>query len=62
MRTFKTISSASFPGAWEVTTVPTENIPMDALISSGTPTSGTYANSVVLGYMSDNSFERAFIK
>jgi len=55
-------TSDKFTGGWEVMTVPTENIPTDSLVCNGIPTSGTYANSVVLGYMSDASYERAYIK
>ena len=51
-----------FTGAWESMTIPTANIPVDATVCGGVPTSGTYANTVVLGYMTDASYERAYIK
>ena len=54
--------SDKFTGAWESMTIPSENIPVDATVCGGVPTSGTYANSVVLGYMTDACYERAVIK
>ena len=51
-----------FTGAWESMTIPTENIPVEATVCGGVPTSGTYSNTVVLGYMSDAFYERAYIK
>lgn len=51
-----------FTGAWEVMTIPTTNIPNDATISGGVPTAGTYANEVVLGYMTDVYYEKAVLK
>lgn len=47
---------------WEVMTVPAQNIPTDSLICNGVPTSGTYENTVVLGFMTDEGYERAYIK
>ena len=54
--------SDKFTGAWESMTIPTENIPVDATVCGGVPTSGDYANSVVLGYMTDAYYEKAYIK
>lgn len=63
-----------FTGAWECMTIPTPNIPQDATVCGGVPTSGTnkvsasstntysLANTVTLGYMTDAYYERAFIK
>ena len=51
-----------FTGAWEVMTIPTNNIPVEATVCGGVPTSGTYANSVVLGYMTDVCYEKAVLK
>ncbi len=51
-----------FTGAWESMTIPTENVPIDATVCGGVPTSGTYANTVVLGYMTDEYYEKAVIK
>ncbi len=51
-----------FTGAWECMTIPSDNIPVDATVCGGVPTSGTYENSVVLGYMTDALYERAYIK
>ena len=51
-----------FTGAWESMTIPTENIPVDATVCGGVPTSGTYKDTVVLGYMSDAYYEKAYIK
>jgi hypothetical protein len=51
-----------FTQKWEVVTIPTTNISKDALVCNGIPTSGTYANTVVLGYMSDVGYERAYIQ
>lgn len=51
-----------FTGAWEVMTIPTDNIPVDATVCGGVPTSGTWGNKVVLGYMSDTGYERAVLK
>lgn len=54
--------SDKFTGAWESMTIPTENIPVDATVCGGVPTSGDYSNTVTLGYMSDKYYERAYIK
>lgn len=54
--------SDKFTGAWECMTIPAENIPVDAAVCGGVPTSGTYSNTVVLGYMSDQYYEKAYIK
>ena len=51
-----------FTGAWESMTVPTENIPVDATVCGGVPTNGTYSSTVVLGYMTDVFYEKAYIK
>lgn len=51
-----------FTGSWEVMTVPASNIPIEAQICNGVPTSGSYNSTVVLGYMSDQGYEKAYIK
>ena len=56
-----------FTGAWECMTVPTTNIPLDATVCGGVPTGkvdavGDFRKSVVLGYMTDQYFEKASIK
>ena len=51
-----------YTGAWECMTIPTQNIPSDATICNGVPTSGAYGGTQVLGYMSDAGYERAYIK
>ena len=56
-----------FTGAWESMTVPTENIPVDATVCGGVPTEkvdsvGDFTNTVVLAYMTDQYFEKAYIK
>ena len=51
-----------FTGAWESMTIPATNVPVEATVCGGIPTSGDYGNSVVLGYMSDKGYERAYIK
>ena len=56
-----------FTGAWECMTIPTSNIPQDATVCGGVPsgthTGGTdYTNTVVLGYMTDQYYEKAYIK
>jgi len=56
-----------FTGAWECMTVPTTNIPLDATVCGGVPTDkvdavGDFRKSVVLGYMTDQYFEKAYIK
>ena len=51
-----------FTGSWESMTIPTTNVPVEATVCGGIPTSGTYGNSVVLGYMSDTGYEKAYIK
>ncbi|MBB5225262.1 hypothetical protein DYE50_04670 [Treponema ruminis] len=48
-----------FTGNWECMTIPTANIPNDATVSGGVPTAGTFANKVILGYMTDQYFEKA---
>ena len=50
-----------FTGAWECMTIPTTNIPVDATVCGGVPTTGEYGNAVVLGYMSDTGYERAVL-
>ena len=54
--------SEKFTGAWESMTIPTENIPVDATVCGGVPISGDYSDTVVLGYMTDKWFEKAYIK
>ena len=56
------VSDKFFTGAWEAMTIPTQNIPSDATVCGGIPTSGTYANKVILGYMSDTGYEKAVLK
>jgi hypothetical protein len=56
-----------FTGAWECMTVPSDNTPVDATVCGGVPTGthtdGTdYSKSVVLGYMTDKYYEKAYIK
>ena len=51
-----------FTDGWESMIVPTDNFPVDATVCGGVPTSGTYANKVVLGYMSDKYYEKAVLK
>lgn len=57
-----------FTGAWESMTVPTPNIPVEATVCGGVPssatgTTNTYKNTTVfLGYMSDKFYEKAYIK
>ena len=51
-----------FTDAWESMIVPTDNFPVDATVCGGVPTSGTYADKVVLGYMSDKYYEKAVLK
>jgi len=57
----------TFTGAWESMTIPTENIPIEATVCGGVPSTATgtnvYMNSTVfLGYMSDTGYEKAYIK
>ena len=54
--------SDKFTGAWEAMTIPTQNIPSDATVCGGIPTTGTYGNKVILGYMSDTGYEKAVLK
>ena len=55
-----------FTEKWEVVAVPTENVPNEALVCSGLPTSTTTkwgkGKSPVLGFMSDAGYESAFIQ
>lgn len=51
-----------FTGAWECMTIPTTNIPIDSTVCGAVPTSGSYGNTVVLGYMSDTGYEKAVLK
>ena len=51
-----------FTGAWESMTIPTQNIPVDATVCGGVPTSGDYKDTAVLGYMTDVYYEKAYIK
>ncbi|MGP1564972.1 MAG: hypothetical protein ACTTHU_06030 [Treponema sp.] len=51
-----------FTDGWESMIVPTDNFPVDATVCGGVPTSGTYENEVVLGYMSDKYYEKAVLK
>ena len=54
-----------FTGDWESMTIPTDNIPVEATVCGGVPsTSTTAANNktVFLGYMSDKFYEKATIK
>jgi hypothetical protein len=62
--------SDQFTGAWEVMSVPTNNIPAEDYICNGVPSTGTFnktganlANSVVLGYLTGQKrYEWAYIK
>lgn len=58
-----------FTGAWECMTIPSANVPVDATVCGGVPTgthTGTnvinYSKTVVLGYMTDKYYEKAYIK
>jgi hypothetical protein len=60
-----------YTGAWEAMTVPTANIPVDDFVANGVPstgtTTGTWAgvnltNTVLVTYMTDKYYERAYIK
>ena len=56
-----------FTGAWESMTIPTVNIPVDATVCGGVPSTAdgndAYKNTTVfLGYMSDQFYEKAYIK
>jgi hypothetical protein len=60
-----------YTGAWEAMTVPTANIPVDDFVCNGVPKTGTttgtwsgvnLTNSVVVTYMTNVSYERAYIK
>ena len=58
-----------FTGAWECMTIPSINIPVEATVCGGVPTgthTGTnvidYSKTVVLGYMTDKYYEKAYIK
>ncbi|BDC94570.1 Ig-like domain repeat protein [Treponema bryantii] len=56
-----------FTGAWECMTIPSANTPVDATVCGGVPTSveteaTDYSKSVVLGYMTDKYYEKAYIK
>jgi hypothetical protein len=57
-----------YTGSWEAMTVPTANVPIEDFICNGVPTSGTTSwsasitNSVVVTYMTDKAYERAYIK
>jgi hypothetical protein len=60
-----------YTGAWEAMTVPTANIPVEDFVCNGVPKTGTttgtwsgvnLTNSVVVTYMTNVSYERAYIK
>lgn len=49
-------------GLWEYMTVPSTSVPDNAVICNGVPTSGTWANKVVLGFKTDEKYVRAVLK
>ena len=52
-----------FTGDWEVMTIPMSGIvPKDETICNGVPTSGAWANTVVLGFMSDEGYKKAVLR
>lgn len=52
-----------FTGNWEVMTIPMKGIiPKDETICNGVPTGGGWANTVVLGFMSDSGYKKAVLK
>ena len=52
-----------FTGNWEVMTIPMSGIvPKDETICNGVPTSGGWANTVVLGFMSDDGYKKAVLR
>jgi len=66
-----TFANDSFTGIWEVMTVPTNNIPQDGFICNGVPSAGSLVNTfdnlltnqtVLLGYHTDQHYERAILK
>jgi hypothetical protein len=73
---FNTLTDGSvlddFTGAWEAMTVPTANIPIDDFVCNGVPSTGTTSgtgfsgvnltNTVLVTYMTNVSYERAYIK
>lgn len=57
----------TYTGAWECMIVPSSQVPADAIVCGGVPTGthtgGTdYSNTVVLSYMTDQRYEKAYIK
>jgi hypothetical protein len=60
-----------YTGAWEAMTVPTANVPIDDFVCNGVPSTGTttgtwsgvnLTNTVLVTYMTDKAYERAYIK
>jgi len=52
-----------FTGNWEVMTIPMKGIiPKDETICNGVPTGGGWANTVVLGFMSDDGYKKAVLR
>ena len=60
-----------YTGSWEAMTVPTANVPIEDFVCNGVPSSGpttgtwsgvNLTNSVVVTYMTNASYERAYIK
>ena len=52
-----------FTTNWEVMTIPMKDIiPKDETICNGVPISGGWANTVVLGFMSDSGYKKAVLK
>ena len=53
-----------FTGAWEAMTIPVQDgtVPQDATICNGVPTTGDWANAVVLGFMTNDGYKKAVLK
>jgi hypothetical protein len=61
-----------YTGAWEVMTVPTANVPIEDFVCNGAPATGVttgtgfsgvnLTNTVLVTYMTDKYYERAYIK
>ena len=53
-----------FTGAWEAMTIPVQDgtVPQDATICNGVPTSGNWANTVVLGFMTNDGYKKAVLR
>ncbi|MGP1594632.1 MAG: Ig-like domain-containing protein [Treponema sp.] len=51
-----------FTGKWEAMTIPVTDVPKDETICNGVPTTGIWANTMIVGFMTDDGYKKAVLQ